>query len=73
MNYGHSIGHALEAMTKYKIPHGIGVTIGILVENEISQEKGVLGTVEKDRILKSASRIIPKKYIDILEESEKKT
>ncbi|MDA9688798.1 3-dehydroquinate synthase [Betaproteobacteria bacterium] len=66
MNYGHSIGHALEAMTNYKIPHGVGVSIGILVENEIAEAFGLLNEMEKNKILKSAKKIIPKKYVDIL-------
>jgi len=33
LNYGHSIGHALESTTKYFIPHGIGVMIGMYVKN----------------------------------------
>jgi 3-dehydroquinate synthetase len=29
LNLGHTIGHALEAVTKYKIPHGVAVALGI--------------------------------------------
>jgi len=42
MNYGHSIGHAIEALSKYMIPHGQAVTLGILVENQISVNRGLL-------------------------------
>lgn len=59
MNYGHSFGHALEALTNYAIPHGIGVTIGILVENELSHRRGILGTTERDRIISLGRKIIP--------------
>lgn len=38
MNYGHSIGHALEALTNHKIPHGQAVALGILVENLIGKK-----------------------------------
>ena len=38
MNYGHSIGHALEALTNHKIPHGQVVALGILVENLIGKK-----------------------------------
>jgi 3-dehydroquinate synthase len=30
LNFGHSFGHALEASTRYKVPHGIAVLIGML-------------------------------------------
>ena len=32
-NYGHSFGHALEAATKFAVPHGIAVTIGMDMAN----------------------------------------
>lgn len=33
LNYGHTIGHAIECTTNYFIPHGIAVLIGMLVKN----------------------------------------
>jgi 3-dehydroquinate synthase len=33
LNYGHTIGHALESTTNYFIPHGIAVLIGMYVKN----------------------------------------
>ena len=33
LNYGHTIGHALETSTNYFIPHGIAVLYGILIKN----------------------------------------
>jgi 3-dehydroquinate synthase len=44
LNYGHTIGHAIEPIVKYKIPHGIAVLIGMFVENYISNEYGYLDT-----------------------------
>jgi 3-dehydroquinate synthase len=42
LNYGHTIGHAIEPIVKFKIPHGIAVLIGMFVENCISNEYGYL-------------------------------
>jgi 3-dehydroquinate synthase len=36
LNYGHSLGHALETSSNYYIPHGIAVTIGMIFANIIS-------------------------------------
>ncbi len=36
MNYGHSLGHAIESIVDYEIPHGTAVLMGILIENELS-------------------------------------
>ncbi len=59
MNYGHSFGHALEALSDYKIPHGIAVTIGILVENEIAYQRKMLSVEERNLLLKVGSQIVP--------------
>jgi 3-dehydroquinate synthase len=59
MNYGHSFGHALEALTDFRIPHGVGVTIGILVENEIAHRRGMLPRSERDYMVALGRQIIP--------------
>jgi len=42
LNYGHELGHALESSSKFAIPHGIGVMIGILFANQVSYKRGWL-------------------------------
>ncbi len=37
-----TIGHAIEPLVKYKIPHGIAVSIGMVIENLIATEFGEL-------------------------------
>lgn len=59
MNYGHSFGHALEALTNYRIPHGVGISIGILVENEIAHRRGMLARGERDHMLSLGRQILP--------------
>jgi len=39
-NYGHSLGHAIEAATSFAIPHGIAVTIGLDMANWLSPQIG---------------------------------
>ncbi|MDO8652916.1 MAG: 3-dehydroquinate synthase [Undibacterium sp.] len=41
-NYGHSFGHAIESATRYTVPHGIAVTIGMDMANFIAVERGFL-------------------------------
>jgi len=38
LNFGHTVGHALELSSNYQIPHGISVYIGMLVESQFSRE-----------------------------------
>lgn len=41
-NYGHTFGHAIEAITKYSIPHGQAISIGMDLANYISLQKNIL-------------------------------
>jgi len=42
LNYGHSFGHVIESMTKYKIPHGEAVLLGILLVNKLFDNNEVI-------------------------------
>lgn len=42
LNFGHTIGHALEVITNYKIKHGFAVGLGMIQEAEISYKTGLL-------------------------------
>ncbi len=42
LNYGHTFGHALEAYTHNRIPHGKGVIWGIDVVNYIAWKQGLI-------------------------------
>lgn len=41
LNFGHTVGHALEKLSNYTIPHGYAVALGILVEAKIAVLLGV--------------------------------
>ena len=40
-NYGHSFGHAIEAATNFRIPHGIAVSIGMDMANFVAMNKNI--------------------------------
>ena len=44
LNFGHTIGHALEKLSHYRLLHGYAVAYGILVESTISHALGLLST-----------------------------
>jgi 3-dehydroquinate synthase/2-deoxy-scyllo-inosose synthase len=46
LEYGHTIGHALEAHTHGTIPHGFAIGIGLAVEARISQALGWLSQAD---------------------------
>jgi 3-dehydroquinate synthase len=50
LNYGHTFGHALEALTDHAIPHGTAVAWGCDLINFLSRERGLLAPEDYDRI-----------------------
>ncbi len=42
LNFGHTIGHALENLSKYKILHGYAVALGVIVEARLAVNNGKL-------------------------------
>jgi 3-dehydroquinate synthase len=55
LNYGHTIGHAVESASNYKLLHGQAVAIGIIAANIIEQKLG-LGDKKSFEILKKLFR-----------------
>lgn len=53
LNFGHTIGHALERLTQYSLSHGEAVAIGLLVESYLSVKLGILDQTSFDRIKKN--------------------
>lgn len=51
LNYGHTIGHVLEIISDYRIPHGQAVVAGMIVVNELSFKKGLLSERQKSELL----------------------
>lgn len=42
LNFGHTIGHAIEHLSDYRMMHGIAVALGILVEAQAAELMGLL-------------------------------
>jgi len=50
LNFGHTIGHAIEALEEYHISHGAAIAIGMVVESLIGQKMGHLKEEQFDEI-----------------------
>ncbi|KAK7062558.1 hypothetical protein VNI00_000046 [Paramarasmius palmivorus] len=50
VNFGHSIGHAIEAVLTPTILHGECVSVGMILEAEISRQMGILNQVGVGRL-----------------------
>lgn len=60
LNFAHTFGHAIETVTKYDIPHGTAVAIGMIMANYISVQRGLL-----DKDIADRSEHVLLKVIDI--------
>jgi len=56
LNYGHTVGHAIESVSELKVWHGEAVAIGMLVEARISNRLGILNKNEVNRLKEIISR-----------------
>ena len=60
LNYGHSIGHALEAATDYKkFKHGEAVAWGMIAALEYGSELGLMGAEETAELMRLILRVGP--------------
>lgn len=50
LNFGHTIGHAVEAASSFTISHGAAVAIGMVSAARIAVAKGILEKQEEERI-----------------------
>ena len=50
LNYGHTIGHAVEAVSGYRLAHGAAVAMGMAAAAELAVLKGILPPNEKERL-----------------------
>jgi 3-dehydroquinate synthase len=41
LNFGHTLGHALEAASDYTLPHGSAVSVGMVLEARLGERMGV--------------------------------
>ena len=66
LNFGHTIGHALEAVSRYEMPHGLAVAIGSMASCHLSMTLGYLSSHDFDQALRHYqiffSLKLPKNY-----------
>jgi len=66
LNYGHTVGHAIESASDFKVEHGKAVAIGMLAAAKISNRMGIL---DKNELLRLKSLIeragLPTKMPDL--------
>ena len=62
-NYGHSFGHEIETVTDFKVPHGIAVSIGMDMANQIAAWRNLISQEDYQRmhqvLIKNYSQYLP--------------
>ena len=60
LNFGHTVGHALEAVTKYRrYLHGEAVALGMLVAAELSVARGIMPEADRERLARLIMQMGP--------------
>jgi 3-dehydroquinate synthase len=57
LNFGHTIAHAIEAVSNYTIPHGTAVAMGCIAETKVSTALGYLAPTTCDAIVKRFTQL----------------
>ncbi len=65
LNYGHTVGHALEKFFDYTLSHGEAVAYGLIAESYLSCEMDLLPRLEFTRLVKLMRAFIQPRSFDI--------
>lgn len=60
LNYGHTVGHALEAVTKYRrFRHGEAIAYGMLAAADLAVARGALADLERQALVRLIAQLGP--------------
>jgi 3-dehydroquinate synthase len=60
LNFGHTAGHALEAVTKYRrFRHGEAIAYGMLVAAELGVRRGIFDAADRDALAALITKMGP--------------
>jgi 3-dehydroquinate synthase len=64
LNFGHTVGHAIEALSDYFIPHGQAISLGMMVVNELSFRNGYMNESTKTTLNNLISSLLDEEVKD---------
>ena len=57
LNFGHTLGHAIELGTNYRLLHGEAVSIGMVLESELAEQLGIAERGTSSAIREAVRRV----------------
>ncbi len=57
LNFGHTLGHALEAAASYRLPHGTAVAAGMVLEARVGEAIGVTAEGTANRLVEIVAQL----------------
>ncbi len=58
LNFAHTFGHAIESVSHYAVPHGQAVSVGMMISNIVSNNRGLLSTDIKEQVERLCGKVI---------------
>ena len=65
LNFGHTIGHALEAAADYRLGHGRAVAFGMVAEARLGERLGLTEAHTADRLIDMLAAFVDRTALDI--------
>ena len=63
LNAGHTVGHALEQVSGYQLPHGEAVALGLVAECELAEQLGIAPAGLRGRVARLLARLgLPERF-----------
>ena len=66
MNVGHTLGHAIESLSNFTIPHGQAIVVGMILENTLSFQWGLLNQKDLKTLNALCFELLSEKIISIV-------
>jgi 3-dehydroquinate synthase len=66
LNYGHTLGHAIETLSNYEISHGQGVVIGMVLVNQLSNQRNLFEDVENAQLKQLCFELLNEEVISLV-------
>jgi 3-dehydroquinate synthase len=72
LNYGHTFGHAIESLSKYAIPHGLAVILGIYIISKIfPTDKNITEFIERNFDISYLNTIDHSRLLNLIKTDKK--